>query len=744
MNGRGGQRAAAGGRHAAPAPVPRAPARGAANPHWQRLAHAPLPVTTTAGDAAERAADALAAHALAAPDERAPPPADPPGAGAPRARPAGAGAGEALGLARSGVAGAGEALAAPLRTELEARFDADFGAVRVHTGPAADGAARGLCALAYTLGSRIAFRTGRFAPASAGGRHLLAHELAHTLQQAAGRPVVQRAADPEFGVTQVQPEPERRTQGMANRVFFGFDRDDFSADVPAEVAERERLEAWADAHAGTHVRLVGRASQEGDPDHNRGLAARRAATVRRVLAAHGVSVDGVRVDMSYRQSPIDYRFYRSVELITAADAATGCAGFTAAQQQADATACEDAFTEAQRRASAIATAALARLSAATDPAAAPAPDRDAVLATRFPGIDRATLLPRFESVVNRVGAVAASDGHACRHRCAPGCERAASAGAGGPLTLCAAFYLPGYYRGATMSEHERVFLVLHETTHSAVEPGSAPAQSIGVDVAYSRTRLFGVLNGSEALGNADSYVVTLLTLARATEGAPAVLASVGAAPTDTVALATPPGEPGDRARSARRAIGYAGSWLNYAAFWTPTAYDFVAASLARWDPGRLGRLGHSVLELYAPLFELEHPGASAVAPEHLAVVSAFQAEVPARGFALPPVRARATTRDRTRLAGVYDRLSRMLDGAGQALSIDAAASGDGAWASAPGLPGLGTSVHLADGFFALTPALQVRHVLRLMARALADVGAGRVEAYVEAADAIHRLRGLGP
>ena len=59
----------------------------------------------------------------------------------------------------------------------------DFGEVRVHTGARAADSARAVGALAYTVGSDIVFAPGRHAPGTPEGRQLLAHELAHVVQQ---------------------------------------------------------------------------------------------------------------------------------------------------------------------------------------------------------------------------------------------------------------------------------------------------------------------------------------------------------------------------------------------------------------------------------------------------------------------------------------------------------------------------------------------------------------------------------
>ncbi len=85
------------------------------------------------------------------------------------------------------VSSGGRPLDRSVRTQMEGAFDADFGNVRIHTGRAAATSARALQAAAYTQGSDIVFGQGNYAPATGNGRHLLAHELAHVVQQRAGR-----------------------------------------------------------------------------------------------------------------------------------------------------------------------------------------------------------------------------------------------------------------------------------------------------------------------------------------------------------------------------------------------------------------------------------------------------------------------------------------------------------------------------------------------------------------------------
>ena len=77
----------------------------------------------------------------------------------------------------------GRPLDSATRAFMEPRFGYDFSRVRVHSdGPAAQ-SAHAVRALAYTVGQDIAFGKNEFAPDTERGPQLLAHELAHTVQQ---------------------------------------------------------------------------------------------------------------------------------------------------------------------------------------------------------------------------------------------------------------------------------------------------------------------------------------------------------------------------------------------------------------------------------------------------------------------------------------------------------------------------------------------------------------------------------
>ena len=81
------------------------------------------------------------------------------------------------------VRSTGEPLDESVQTEMSDRLGRSFDHVRVHTDATAASSADMVGAGAYTVGPHIVFATGRYAPGTATGRSLLAHELVHVVQQ---------------------------------------------------------------------------------------------------------------------------------------------------------------------------------------------------------------------------------------------------------------------------------------------------------------------------------------------------------------------------------------------------------------------------------------------------------------------------------------------------------------------------------------------------------------------------------
>jgi peptidoglycan/xylan/chitin deacetylase (PgdA/CDA1 family) len=136
------------------------------------------------------------------------------------------------------------------RAALEPRFGHDFSRVRVHADARAAGSARAVQARAYTVGQDVVFGEGQYAPGTAAGRRLLAHELAHSVQQGAGGASLQARLE----VGPVDDPHERAADRMADAALAGHR-------VPAAAAAPPRLrrkgkeaapaEPWVDDRDGS-------------------------------------------------------------------------------------------------------------------------------------------------------------------------------------------------------------------------------------------------------------------------------------------------------------------------------------------------------------------------------------------------------------------------------------------------------------------------------------------------------------
>lgn len=99
------------------------------------------------------------------------------------------------------LSNSGQPLDYSTRAFMEQRFNQDFGDVRMHVDERGNESARAVNALAYTVGRDVVFGHGQYAPHTADGKKLLAHELTH---------VVQQRGVPESGASSpVAPGPAR-------------------------------------------------------------------------------------------------------------------------------------------------------------------------------------------------------------------------------------------------------------------------------------------------------------------------------------------------------------------------------------------------------------------------------------------------------------------------------------------------------------------------------------------------------
>ena len=159
--------------------------------------------------------------------------------------------------------GRGAGLPAELQRELERSTGTDLNAVRIHSGAVAGEAADAISAKAYTTGFDIHFAPGTYDPSSDEGRHLIAHEVAHTVQQSGARSTTPQA---KAAISQPGDALETEADAFADAFLAGHAAPLSRASAPtisrqpADVAQPDSDEP--DAWVGDLVASATAAEQE--------------------------------------------------------------------------------------------------------------------------------------------------------------------------------------------------------------------------------------------------------------------------------------------------------------------------------------------------------------------------------------------------------------------------------------------------------------------------------------------------
>jgi outer membrane protein OmpA-like peptidoglycan-associated protein len=184
--------------------------------------------------------------------------------------------------------------ATPQKAHLHPGYD--FSNVRVHDDSRAAESARAVNALAYTVEQDIVFGSG-YSPNTDLGKKLLAHELAHTLQQSSSDGALRRkcgaaAMGPASPDCQIDTNARPRSNRLGeDRFLFKKNCDDFDADHESRLSEvASRIPANA------RVSVLGMASRDGPADFNRSLSCERAFRGAEIIirSGHGSQIDDVR------------------------------------------------------------------------------------------------------------------------------------------------------------------------------------------------------------------------------------------------------------------------------------------------------------------------------------------------------------------------------------------------------------------------------------------------------------------
>lgn len=211
----------------------------------------------------------------------------------------------------------GQTLDSPTRSFMESRFQHDFSGVRVHTGSEAGELNQSLHARAFTVGNNVVFGKGQYSPETIAGKHLLAHELTHTIQQGwaatSAAPHIQRApadsndwggpfvADDNLKCTGVS----RDGPGDIALTPMGWQFRNFDVDKHFLKPEHQEglrayapaLKAFLTANAGRFamIAVFGEASTTAGTTYNLKLSRRRARCVARYLETLGVPASAMMV-----------------------------------------------------------------------------------------------------------------------------------------------------------------------------------------------------------------------------------------------------------------------------------------------------------------------------------------------------------------------------------------------------------------------------------------------------------------
>ncbi len=130
--------------------------------------------------------------------------------------------------------GAGEPIPSPLRARLERALGADLSSVRLHDGAASAAAAKALHARAFTVGQSVHFGAGRYQPSSPRGQALIAHEVAHAVQQRGA--AAPGALDP-FDVSAPSDAHEQEADQFAKAFAAGESAS--LQELPRQIIQRE-------------------------------------------------------------------------------------------------------------------------------------------------------------------------------------------------------------------------------------------------------------------------------------------------------------------------------------------------------------------------------------------------------------------------------------------------------------------------------------------------------------------------
>jgi hypothetical protein len=461
----------------------------------------------------------------------------------------------------------GQPLDQSTRSFMEERFGHDFGNVRAHINTTAADSAASIHARAYTVGQNIVFGRAAYAPATTEGRHLIAHELAHVVQQAgsggANSPEalplaqrtpdlhVQRVVDPEYVVD--EPGVASPRAGVPLRIFFARN----SAVIPA--SETAKIDSFkSGANQSVNLTLFGLATED-ELATLPTLPTDRATAVETALGtalanpphtAHTGTRTVTVGTIANTRERANIRNNRAVEVLRPGESTLSPAGGIN-----PATACNATIEAALQSAKTMAFNWVrdTRRELRVRPIAGSiAADLDRFFGNHRPETAR-RVHHNLEEIRDELRRIARPANHVCADPNLPTCVSALASNSGGRMTICPSV--------VSRSTEELASVIFHEAAHSTPSLRIRGLSNVSgtTDFAYRQERLvhlLGVVDPDQALSNSDSYAMLLMS--RRAPGAipPEMLPTTDPAPTGFANAA--------QELDAQRAVALAQVWIRLA------------------------------------------------------------------------------------------------------------------------------------------------------------------------------------
>ncbi|HKR05317.1 MAG TPA: DUF4157 domain-containing protein [Bacteroidia bacterium] len=189
--------------------------------------------------------------------------------------------------------GSGSPLPHNTREQMESSFGADFSKVRIHNDSSAEQMNKDLHAQAFTHGSDIYFNSGKYDSNSNSGKHLLAHELTHVVQQNNNTKKIQQMGDLSLVPSDLPCEIASSSEPLSTgeTILFGNRVTTLTAD---QIVLLDNLVYnWNVSGKSDEIRIDGYASRPGSEELNWRLSCSRAKAVANELIAPSDGSEGI-------------------------------------------------------------------------------------------------------------------------------------------------------------------------------------------------------------------------------------------------------------------------------------------------------------------------------------------------------------------------------------------------------------------------------------------------------------------